>query len=892
MQNYITRFALLTLLAGSISVQLIGQVKTYPRAGNAVISNVFSLSGDGTVIAVVKYMDYHYAHFELSGQAVIEITVSENIGEYTISPQSKHIPGNVEGNKLAFDLWQVESKHEVPNYLVIQINDLEKLVILADKPETDVPSSSGDGIFNVIHEPYNADRTGIRYAQTAIQQAINDASNAGGGTVYVPYGLYQISDNLSMKSNVDLYLEPGAVLKALTDKDEYNISSSGTISPAMIVKNVSNARIYGRGEIDGSGFAIMSPLPGFTEQSTEHPRRRVIELENSNDITIEGIIVKDGTGWTVDLTRSDTVTVQSIKVLNHKNIEYKLQNDGINSTSSSNTWINQCFVMTIDDAMCSKARYGDMENCLFSNNVNYTSAAGVKAGMQSVGNMRNIVFRNCDVIHGRRGVGIDTREGLKPITGVVFNDIRVEELASTSGGTDNWIEFQTTYAPVSDIIVRRVTSLSNNKISLEGSYDITNVKFEGLVLSGEVVESDDQVDLTTGNGIDVTYNFTTNFSDNVITDTTYQGASEGWTNIENLFNGDVSDGAFVVAGAAWVEFDLGEVVNVFRARIYAPEASGISSWKVRYQDNSSSVWKDAFNQTRPIRQGWNEKAFFVNATKVQILFSGEGAQMNVNEIQCFRDYVPPVSTADPGYCLLIEPDDLADTPLFDPFIVVNDENACNGSYVTSDNSGDMDTPAETGRIVIDFNIDSAATYHVYLRVIASSGTDDSFWIIMDGEPANFNGIQISSDWTWTETPRLYELDEGEHKLEIVRRESNTKLDQILITSSGRYPIECGDCPNVYPLGTNASIFESDEIKGQTHTFLYPNPTKSFVRIDLQCTEEGILEIYSPKGSIQKSMAIKKDSIVDLSGFSSGHYLCVLRTHAMDYLSSNLLVINR
>lgn len=884
---------LLISLVGLLSFHLNGQVKTYPTAGNAALSGLFSLHAESNSIPVVKYMDYHYAHFELNGKAELEITISENITSYTISPQSMHIAGSVEGNKLRFDLWQVESKHEVPSYLVIQVNNLEKLVILADKPETDVPSASGEGVYNVITAPYNADRTGINYAQSAIQEAINDASNAGGGIVYVPYGLYQITDNLALKSNVDLYLEPGAVLKAIPDKDEYIITSSGTISPAVIVKNASNVKIYGRGEIDGSGFKIMSPLPGFTEQSLEHPRRRVIELDYSSNIIIEGIIVKDGSGWTMDLIRSDTVNIQSVKVLNHKDFTYKIQNDGINSTSSSNTWINQCFVMTIDDAMCSKARYTDMENCLFSNNVNYTSAAGVKAGMQSVASMRNIVFRNCDVIHGRRGVGIDTREGLKPITGVVFNDIRVEELTATSGGSDNWIEFRTTYSPVSDITVRRVSSLSNNNISLDGSYDITNVKFEGLVLNGEVVESDEQVDMTTGNGIHVSYDFTTSFSDNIIADTSYREASEGWENIGNLFNGNVNDNAFINATEAWVEFDLGQAVNIFKARIYASPESNLSSWKIRYLDDSSSDWKDAFTRTSAIREGWNEKTFLVNASKVRFYFTGSGGQLAVNEIQCFRDYVAPANNNDgPVSCLLIEPEDCADMPLFDPFYVGSDENACNGSYISSDIDGDMDTPSETGRVAIDFNLDSAATFYVYLRAMATSGTDDSFWILMDGEPTKFNGIALSSDWIWVQTPKSYELTEGEHSLEIVRRESNTRLDQVLITTSTNSPVDCADCPNRYDPGhtSSESVNKNNTSGAEKQLFLYPNPTQSFVKIEFQYPNEGILDIYSSQGSILKSMKIKNDSIIDVNDLKSGYYLCVLKTQGNEYLSSNLLII--
>ena len=116
----------------------------------------------------------------------------------------------------------------------------------------------------------------------------------------------------------------------------------------------------------------------------------------------------------------------------------------------------------------------------------------------------------------------------------------------------------------------------------------------------------------------------------------------------------------------------------------------------------------------------------------------------------------------------------------------------------------MDVPSETGRVEIDFNLDSAGTYHVYLRVIAASANDDSFWILMDGEPTLCNGIDVSTDWIWVETPELYEMSEGEHMLEIVRRESNTRLEQLLITASGNFPVDFAGCPNIYSPGTTSS----------------------------------------------------------------------------------------
>ncbi len=105
---------------------------------------------------------------------------------------------------------------------------------------------------------------------------------------------------------------------------------------------------------------------------------------------------------------------------------------------------------------------------------------------------------------------------------------------------------------------------------------------------------------------------------------------------------------------------------------------------------------------------------------------------------------------------------------------------------------------------------------------------------------------------------------------------------------------CEDCPDKYVPGstTSESRIESDKLKAEEHFFLYPNPTRSFVNIELNNTNEAILEIYSPQGSILKSLEIQNDSIIDIKDLKSGHYLCVLRNHRKEYLASKLLIINQ
>lgn len=491
----------------SINVIAANTLDIYPAPPNAIKSEMFSITVDDKVANVIDYMDYHYMHIGFDANISITVTANENINTYKISPLSLDIKATVNNNQLTFDLSQSGSDDETPRYLVIQINNLEKLVILGDLPEKTPPTINSTGVYNVTAAPYSADSTGVVSAQTAIQQAIDEASKAGGGIVYVPYGLYTIKENLSLKSNVELYLAPGSVLKAIDIRSQYIQNS--TLPPALIIHNANNAKITGRGEIDGSGFKLMSPPAGFTSQSVEHPRRRVVQLDYSTNIELNGIIVKDATGWTVELMRSENLIVQNLKVLNHKDVRYKIENDGIDAVSSSNTLINQCFVITIDDAFCSKARYTDMDNCVFSNNVSYNWSGGVKAGMQSVGNMTNILFRNCDVIHCRRGVAVDTREGQKPINNVEFRDIRVEETEKTVSGNPFCVEFESELATISDIKIVRLTCLDNNKMRFRGDYKISNIIFEDLRIKDKLICSEAQLNITKEGNAAATYQFNT-----------------------------------------------------------------------------------------------------------------------------------------------------------------------------------------------------------------------------------------------------------------------------------------------------------------------------------------------------------------------------------------------
>jgi polygalacturonase len=481
---------------------LTAALTVYPDTPNAVVSSVFSINVDDTPIQVEDYMDYHYAHFAFDGTVEVTITASEAIHTFKISPLSLALQGQVSGDTLTFDMSQVPGTDSTPRHLVIKINDLEELIILADPPETDAPPSSGTGIFNVVSD-FGADNTGATQTQPRIQAAIDSASSFGSasqkGIVYVPAGLYMIHEDLQLRSYVDLYLAPGAVLKSDENESHYDTSDS-TIEAALEIQDVHDVIVRGRGELDASGLALMDPIGGtLTNQSPSHPRRRIISTLNAADLVIKDIIVKDGTGWSVEVQLSDRVLVQNIKVLNHRDVWYKIQNDGINNVSSDNMTVNQCFVITIDDAQCFKARFpgdGPMENGVFSNSVLWNQAAGVKCGMQNDHAMNNVVFRNIDIVHCRRAIAFDTKTGTPPvpISGPVFTDIRCEELEGNFSIPQTYVtEFYTETDEVSDVTITNFTCMENAPIKFSGNYPVSNVTYDNLIINGKPILSEADV---------------------------------------------------------------------------------------------------------------------------------------------------------------------------------------------------------------------------------------------------------------------------------------------------------------------------------------------------------------------------------------------------------------
>jgi len=131
------------------------------------------------------------------------------------------------------------------------------------------------GTFNITS--YGAS-TGSANNATAIQNAINAASSAGGGTVNVPSGTF-LSGPITLKSKVCLNLASGSTLKMLA----YGTYPGST---AFIeYGGLNNVKISGSGTIDGQGSAWWSAY----NANNSVARPSVLDGNNCTVVQITGI---------------------------------------------------------------------------------------------------------------------------------------------------------------------------------------------------------------------------------------------------------------------------------------------------------------------------------------------------------------------------------------------------------------------------------------------------------------------------------------------------------------------------------------------------------------------------------------------------------------------------
>jgi len=463
-------------------------------------SAVFALTIGEQEIPVVDYDgQYDYAHFSKPDGKItltVHLKTGSEIESYTISPQNRNISSSSEGKQLSFIL-------EKSEYLIVKIKGKKALVIAADDPENNRPASSGKGIFNVL-DHYGADNTGLSLATDAIQKAVDDASaweSRKRGLVYIPAGIYLLG-NLELKSNLEFYMEPGAVFLFSGRAADYTTnwhkdSQKRNITWWIFTKpGAKNIKMFGRGVIDGNGR--------FATREHNFASNLLVPMAVEG-FEVDGLLFRESSSWAITPIRSRNVTFRNLKVFNRFDMG---ENDGIDIMESQDVLVERSVGIGLDDPFSAKTwdQQTDIsrawpgsplkqKNVLFRNLLSWTYCYGFKIGQGVRQDQENVRFENSTVYDAAVGIGVHHKYGSGSVRNPAFRNIDIERLSYQNEDNRTWAVFLVQNADgegggtISGLEVSNIRifdkGTSPAKLSgLNENKKISNVLFKNIMMPG------------------------------------------------------------------------------------------------------------------------------------------------------------------------------------------------------------------------------------------------------------------------------------------------------------------------------------------------------------------------------------------------------------------------
>lgn len=291
-------------------------------------------------------------------------------------------------------------------------------------------------------------------ASDAVSNADGDmAIDAGRTRVIVPSGIY-LTSSLFLGSNMEFYLEEGAVLLGTTDESAYPVMRTRVAGIEMdwpvAVLNINgkeNVRVAGKGIIDGQGPYWWNKYWGEDQGGgmrreydaaglrwcVDYDCRRVRNLVvmESRNVELSGFESVRSGFWNIHICYSEDVHVEGLYI--HDNAGPST--DGIDIDSSRRVVVERCRVACNDDSICIKSgrdadglRVNRICEDVVIQDCEILTGCGVTIGSETSGGARNIVVRNLKYHNtdcGFRMKSAKTRGG-------VIEDVLVENLEMTN----------------------------------------------------------------------------------------------------------------------------------------------------------------------------------------------------------------------------------------------------------------------------------------------------------------------------------------------------------------------------------------------------------------------------------------------------------------------------
>ncbi|MFY9152323.1 MAG: glycoside hydrolase family 28 protein [Prolixibacteraceae bacterium] len=314
----------------------------------------------------------------------------------------------------------------------------------------------------------------------AFDSAIEALSKKGGGKVVVPAGTW-LTGPITLKSNIEIYTEKGALVVFSTDKSLYplvetNFEGFNTYrcSSPINGRNLENIALTGHGIWDGSGEAWRAvKKEKLTEKQwkelvasggivgsngkTWYPSQQFIdgekvaemnvprdlktkaEFEKIRDflrpvmvsiisckkVLIDGPTFQNSPAWNIHPLMCEDFTLRNTTV---RNPWYSQNGDGIDIESCKNSVIHDSNFDVGDDAICIKSgkdkegrdRKMPNENLIVKNCIVFHGHGGVTVGSEMSGGVKNLHVSNCTFIGTDVGLRFKSNRGRGGVVENIF----------------------------------------------------------------------------------------------------------------------------------------------------------------------------------------------------------------------------------------------------------------------------------------------------------------------------------------------------------------------------------------------------------------------------------------------------------------------------------------
>ncbi len=295
------------------------------------------------------------------------------------------------------------------------------------------------------------------------------------------------SESVPLKARGVHYFGPGIHRPGyitLKDNETVYIAAGAIVYGGIRANGASHIRVTGRGILDGAGKF-----------------KQMVLLENCTDVLFDGLMVRNGEGWTNTLVNCDGITYNDVKVLS-----FGPACDGIDPLGSRNVSISDCFLRCTDDCIAIKAPAPEhavndvrVSGCTM---IGFAFSDGITIGFETnAASISDVTVRNCDVILARGGSRVEGHSGFSiicdgpaVIKNILYDNIRVEraelklfELNITDG---------TKYGTgppghIQDITLRDISWGHTGPIVLRGfdeNHSVERVTFENCSVGGKPLE--------------------------------------------------------------------------------------------------------------------------------------------------------------------------------------------------------------------------------------------------------------------------------------------------------------------------------------------------------------------------------------------------------------------